>query len=118
MHHTAIKKNKIIKRSIEIDLLEKYIKVSILREPMLPIEVDLDNISINIKTLSAIEHMISDINMTMDLDLKENLKYYLASVLGGQVLSYSEYQNLEKIVLEALEHIENKYNEDLLTNKN
>ena len=28
---------------------------------MLPIEVDLDNISINIKTLSAIEHMISDI---------------------------------------------------------
>lgn len=112
-----LRKNKIIKRSIEIDLLEKYIKVSILREPMLPIEVDLDNISINIKTLSAIEHMISDINMTMDLDLKENLKYYLASVLGGQVLSYSEYQNLEKIVLEALEHIENKYNEDLLTNK-
>ena len=50
--------------------------------------------------------MISDINMAMGLDLKENLKYYLASVLGGQVLSYSEYQNLEKIVLEALGHIE------------
>lgn len=111
-----LRKNKIIKRSIEIDLLEKYIKVSILRKPMLPIEVDLDNISINIKTLSAIEHMISDINMAMGLDLKENLKYYLASVLGGQVLSYSEYQNLEKIVLEALGHIEKKYNEDLLTN--
>ncbi len=112
-----LRKNKIIKRSIEIDLLEKYIKVSILREPMLPIEVDLDNVSIHIKTLSAIEHMIAEINQHMHLELKENLKYYLASVLGGQVLSYSEYQDLEKIVTEALEHIENKYNEDLLSNK-